>query len=356
MITNENINLVNRNMYLGKVSLGLAAAVVFVSILRVNGDCTQIQCSSSLTQHDCSARGEYLELNITNSCCPVCRRGLGWGDSNCSETNACSPGLECRSGTCILDKNTCSYTYHLREEVQALPQCHLDGNFAAKQCKKDRFLGSRQRYKLESEGKITTLHCKRNGNYEPLQCDSGICWCAEETTGRVMNGTRAVPEIMWTQLPCYNAAEFGSQYLRQCDSISNAQNLLLWNFALHGTLDVSIVKTQCDFDGTYGTYSINKDMATCMWRDGSRIGIYAIQSNLVSQMNCNCARDELYFEESPYKTTLICDGYGNYKPIQSINEHVFCVDSDGFNVTERKSEIDSCSQFLYKEINPVYGY
>lgn len=41
-----------------------------------------------------------------------------------------------------------------------------------------------------------------NGNYEPLQCDSGVCWCADETTGRIVNGTRAVPQILWTKLPC----------------------------------------------------------------------------------------------------------------------------------------------------------
>lgn len=61
---------------------------------------------------------------------------------------------------------------------------------------------SRKRYKLESEGKISTLHCLSNGNYEPLQCDSGICWCAEEKTGRIVNGTRAVPQTMWMKLPC----------------------------------------------------------------------------------------------------------------------------------------------------------
>lgn len=42
----------------------------------------------------------------------------------------------------------------------------------------------------------------RNGNYEPLQCDSGVCWCAEEQTGRIVNGTRPVPENLWTKLPC----------------------------------------------------------------------------------------------------------------------------------------------------------
>lgn len=62
---------------------------------------------------------------------------------------------------------------------------------------------SRRRAAAEAEGRIdSTLHCLPNGNFEELQCDSGICWCADERTGRVMNGSRAVPEHLWTALPC----------------------------------------------------------------------------------------------------------------------------------------------------------
>lgn len=39
-----------------------------------------------------------------------------------------------------------------------------------------------------------------------------------------------------------------------------AENVLQEKLAMHGTLNVSIVKTQCDFDGSYGTYSINNNM------------------------------------------------------------------------------------------------
>lgn len=62
---------------------------------------------------------------------------------------------------------------------------------------------SRRRAAAEANGRIdSTLHCLPNGNFEELQCDSGICWCADERTGRVMNGSRAVPEHLWTTLPC----------------------------------------------------------------------------------------------------------------------------------------------------------
>lgn len=52
----------------------------------------------------------------------------------------------------------------------------------------------------------------------------------------------------------------GSEYLRQCESMAYAQSIVQEKLARHGTLNVSIVKIQCDFDGSYGTYSINNNM------------------------------------------------------------------------------------------------
>lgn len=62
---------------------------------------------------------------------------------------------------------------------------------------------SRHRARLEAEGRLdVTLHCARNGNYEKLQCDSGVCWCADPKTGVTLPGTRVVPRGLWNLLPC----------------------------------------------------------------------------------------------------------------------------------------------------------
>lgn len=62
---------------------------------------------------------------------------------------------------------------------------------------------SRHRARLEAEGRLdVTLHCARNGNYEKLQCDSGVCWCADPKTGVTLPGTRVVPHGLWNLLPC----------------------------------------------------------------------------------------------------------------------------------------------------------
>lgn len=62
---------------------------------------------------------------------------------------------------------------------------------------------SRRRAKLEQEGRtVVTLHCTQNGNFEELQCDSGLCWCADEYSGNPLVGTTVVQESLWTLLPC----------------------------------------------------------------------------------------------------------------------------------------------------------
>ena len=56
---------------------------------------------------------------------------------------------------------------------------------------------------MEKSGRLdVTLHCLANGNFEDLQCDMGICWCAEQETGNLLHGTFAVPQSLWTYLPC----------------------------------------------------------------------------------------------------------------------------------------------------------
>lgn len=62
---------------------------------------------------------------------------------------------------------------------------------------------SLQRAKAEAAGRLdVTLRCSLNGNFEDLQCDSGVCWCAEKETGFILNDTIAVPDSLWTYLPC----------------------------------------------------------------------------------------------------------------------------------------------------------
>lgn len=64
----------------------------------------------------------------------------------------------------------------------------------------------------------------------------------------------------------------------------------------------------------------------------------------------DCARDERYMSDLGLSITLICSGNGNYDSMQDENGMIFCVDRDGFAVSEL---IDpdvfnsDCSPFFY---------
>lgn len=54
---------------------------------------------------------------------------------------------------------------------------------------------------LKLKGRIDiTLHCTEEGNFDILQCDSGVCWCADEYTGEALG--EVVPQPMMEMLPC----------------------------------------------------------------------------------------------------------------------------------------------------------
>lgn len=130
----------------------------------------------------------------------------------------------------MYSKSTCAFTYHLNPaNYPILPQCDIDGKFLATQCFGDKVVGggrcfcysetgdrifgwawrkdaenmtcacSRQMHKSNEE---LTLHCDDLGNYEPLQCTDGVCWCADNQSGELQHGTKLVPESMFNILPC----------------------------------------------------------------------------------------------------------------------------------------------------------
>lgn len=134
---------------------------------------------------------------------------------------------------------------------------------------------SRQRFKAEKSGRFdVTLHCKPNGNFERLQCDMGVCWCAEEMYGEIEKNTFAVPQNLWTYLPCCkftnvyfyliirifsfiyiffkdNASEHGDKYLRKCESAAHAQNIIQKKLINRGAIKAISNQIRCNYDGTH---------------------------------------------------------------------------------------------------------
>lgn len=68
----------------------------------------------------------------------------------------------------------------------------------------------------------------------------------------------------------------------------------------------------------------------------------------------DCARDVKYYEAVGYEMQLTCDSYGNYDTIQQTNRQTYCVDRDGYAVSDylnaSVSQIN-CNAYLYYEQN-----
>ncbi|XP_053676135.1 uncharacterized protein LOC128726356 [Anopheles nili] len=368
----------------------LVALICPISSQLVPNCASAFGCLSFPTDTSCPNPDEFWSPTaVLGGCCPGCVRGLPLG-SPCGEaivtesptdpaTPDCAPGLVCGLGNvCRLNTSDCLSTYHvLADTIGWVPQCDSRGQFASKQCRGDRINGrcfcystvgkrifgwswlnqaqnmtcacSRRRAELEAEGRFdVSLHCSQNGNYEELQCDQNVCWCADPRTGVQLPGTRAVPEDLWALLPCYNATLYGVQYLRRCESVAFSQKLQRKQFIIRGHTDVAFTNTVCDYDGSQGMYTIEGQEAACTWHDGTKIDPYKTSLRSLGAMNCNCARDERLYALTGRKMELACEANGNYVPLQSRNGDLFCVDPHGFIVAETvPSEQTNCDQFIF---------
>ena len=178
-----------------------------------------------------------------------------------------------------------------------------------------------------------SLHCTDNGNYEVLQCDQGLCWCADQVSGEVM--TRVVPQTVVSVLPCYPSypenktlASFGSQYLRKCDAraVGVAETKKL--FAAHGVKWTPSREYECDYNGGFAPVQCG-DTCQCWSPSGQQLGAYNVELDQGDRMTCSCARDE----EDGLTGGRRCDPYGNYRGVQLEDGAEFCVDPlDGWRV------------------------
>ncbi|XP_050351890.1 uncharacterized protein LOC126774413 isoform X1 [Nymphalis io] len=303
-------------------------------------------CVNDLSQAECGA-GLVLTQNFNIfGCCPGCK--LASEDGNNNNNTDVTPAESCRP------PSTC------------LP----DGRYAPVQCKGDLFVGrcfcsddegnrifgqmwrrdasemtcacSRRRHELEkSRNKMSTLHCTSTGDYEPLQCDDGMCWCANPKTGQPT--VAPLPESDMSMLPCYSASVVGENYLRRCESIVYSLATIKREQEEHGTFFLGNPITFCDYDGSYGPYQIQNGIAYCTGRDGKILGSWQVVVSEMTGMTCNCARDtNIYFPEKGMSVAEVCQPNGNYRPSQNAGNVPYCVDSDGYHIENREDWPEEC--------------
>ncbi|XP_032520796.2 thyroglobulin-like [Danaus plexippus] len=292
-------------------------------------------CITDLSQSDCDAGSVLVPNTWINGCCPSCTNPDDGGDEDDDDVN---PTEVCRPPS----------------------NCLENGQYAPVQCKGDTFTGrcfcsdekgnrifgqmwrseaqdmkcacSRRRHEIEnSEKRISTLHCSPSGDYERLQCDNGICWCADPSTGQPT--APPLPQEDMKILPCHSAGLIGENYLRRCESIVNALAGIAKDQAEHGTNFLGNPTTFCDYDGSYGPYQIQNGIAYCTGRDGKILGSWQVVSSSMAGMNCNCARDTMiYLPEKGMTVSEVCLPNGNYRAYQNAGDVPYCVDSDGYPI------------------------
>ncbi|PZC84333.1 hypothetical protein B5X24_HaOG205528 [Helicoverpa armigera] len=287
------------------------------------------KCVTDLSVDECWGSQVLVPNTSVYGCCPSCGTPSG-GTETGPETEGC----------------------------KAPSNCLPDGRYAPVQCKGNLFTGrcfcsdengkrifgqmwrdeademtcacSRRRAELEAQGKVSTLHCTESGDYEPLQCDGGMCWCAQPKTGQPT--VTPIPEEDMTRLPCYSPAVIGEQYLRKCESLVIASGEIAEEQARHGTNFLGNPVVTCDYDGSYGPYQIRNSVAYCTGRDGEILGAWQATTSDMQGMNCNCARDTMIiFPARGMTVTETCMGNGNYRPNQNVGDVYYCVDSDGYH-------------------------
>ncbi|CAH1179572.1 unnamed protein product [Phaedon cochleariae] len=317
------------------------------------------------------------------TCSKRCNRLIEYAEISCETRADCTKAGALRAqcvDMCVLDADTCM-AYHANTSdfrdnkfgaLKFKPACDNDGQWDAKQCKGgvsgkcycydpkgEKLFGqalypnaadmtcscSRRRAELLDSGRpFVSFHCDSKGNFEKMQCDSGLCWCADPKTGELVSAV--VPERVMPKLPCYDTTTLGSQYLRQCDSHQYAITKITNTLKTHGVVYANFGMRLCDGDGAYGAYNVSNGIAYCTWRDGTTINTWQSDSSTdISTLNCNCARDY-----KMYAHQLHCTGSGNYESVQNFilnkQNYFYCVDDDGFAISDYfTTRVDNCTSY-----------
>lgn len=365
-------------------------------------DCSLVSCTQSFNPFDCPDGTLYSNNAVMCGCCPGCVRLKGPNQACQGETkltfdvknlftvkgsiilNAkeippvvasqdCAPGLKCVNTKCseYPSEYTCTIPDINNQKWQ--PDCDIDGSHKAVQCKSNgadprcfcyskegnRIFGfdwienrdqmkcqcSRLVEDLKKDNKNIdlTYHCSSNGNFEPLQCNRGMCYCANVLSGQPISYAVSAP--MWKTLPCYNETTMGFNYLKTCDSQSNALALIKKEMNYHGGNPITLAAPQCDPDGSYYAKQCDGNQCYCRTRANVNIGSFSTQLNTNSELNqkCYCARDQVIFADDNRAHSYQCDNGGNYEPMQTIGGVAFCVDQDGFIISGYVAIADKCT-------------
>ncbi|XP_071524588.1 uncharacterized protein [Panulirus ornatus] len=316
---------------------------------------------------------QFLSPTICN-CGTMCIDNLEEGES-CNTASLvsypsqlCGPGLECipenhnKPETSVCTRNPArqcigeSLQYEADQDAGTLgpgrykPRCDQYGRYSASQCSPGStcYCVNAEGERLFGEGPITDqdkidcqcssyweetkskglnfgLRCLPNGNFDPLQCFDGICFCYDYATNSLTYGPFS--SAMLTDIACYDPEIHNKDYINPCHKDQEK-----WDS--QGGNDTIIVggtsRPICNPDGYYAAVQYLGPNATCTDIYGNLIESFALPIYQATNMNCNCARRRHIMEENGLGASKpkCCDD-GGYYPWQTRGLLSFCVDDNG---------------------------
>ncbi|CAL8143252.1 unnamed protein product [Orchesella dallaii] len=356
--------------------------------------CTDSYCAEQTSEYmfpcpearNCTNMGyrTFLDPDVCN-CCEYCFEYLKENDtcttmSEQKPTEMCGPHLtcvaedtgvaKCRRITSAPDEpddkpkdpNFCMtrrYEYEVAKEkgtlgiAQMYPECDAGGFYAPRQClpgsvcycsnlRGERIFGlalnseyqdcacARDIARLQEFGFSGRLpHCLSNGDYDELQCVVRTCFC------------RSHPEKLFAMhamndSDCYDPTihvfdeEQPRYYMRDCELARARIEVQIAEAELDDTKMIVADMPVCDPDGNYAPIQTDFNRMYCAALNGTQIETYEAEkfTAAATGMNCYCARARLLLDNSATGKPKCCSN-GNYKPWQCIGETCFCVNSLG---------------------------
>ncbi|ODN01386.1 Thyroglobulin [Orchesella cincta] len=175
-------------------------------------------------------------------------------------------------------------------------------------------------------------HCLPNGDYDELQCVVRTCFC------------RSHPETVFAMHKMNDSACFDPKihifdpegregpryYMKDCELQRAKIEVQIAEAELEGTKMIVADIPTCDPDGNFAPIQTDFNRLYCADQNGNQIETYEAEkfTAAATGMNCYCARAKLLLSNSATGKPKCCSN-GNYKPWQCIGDTCFCVNSLG---------------------------
>ncbi|XP_067930419.1 equistatin-like [Watersipora subatra] len=208
-------------------------------ILCPDNACDKMVCDDLLTAKSCAANGGNVKAKAGFcGCCDLCVQTLKEGEDcratmllGVPATAECDKDadLHCDTTTGQCAKKNCAVKKQELDNLVAamprplpglfIPVCAADGSYAGKQCSgsqcycvdtEGKAIPSYSDYRWKFDDKVTCqcardlsaymatgligrlFHCTPMGDYEPVQCHGSVCYCADRSTGKQLEGMSGV--------------------------------------------------------------------------------------------------------------------------------------------------------------------